>query len=44
VKEQSAGIEHAAQMINMALRTGLSERAAGMASASFRDVMQMAPE
>lgn len=44
VKEQPAGIGHTAQMINMALRTGLSERAAGAASASFRDVMQMAPE
>jgi SAM-dependent methyltransferase len=44
VKEQPAGIGHTAQMINIALRTGLSERAAGNASTSFRDVMQMAPE
>ena len=44
MRQQSAGIGHTAQLINMALRTGLSVRAAGMASASFRDVMQMAPE
>src|ERR1700682_2474080 len=44
VKEQPAGIGHTAQIINMALRTGLSERAAGNATASFRDVMQMAAE
>ncbi len=44
VKEQPAGIGHTAQMFNMALRTGLSQKAAGNASASFRDVMQMTPE
>ena len=44
MREQSAGIEHTAQMTNMDLRTGLSERAARKASDSFRDVMQMAPE
>ena len=44
VKEQPAGIVHAAQMINMSLRTGLSGRAMGMVAASFRDVMQMAPK
>jgi SAM-dependent methyltransferase len=43
VKEQSAGIVHTAQMINLALRTGLSRKAAGNVSASFRDVMQMPP-
>ena len=43
VKEQRAGIKHAAQMINMALRTGLSESANGSAPSSFRDVMQMSP-
>src|SRR5260370_10928193 len=42
--EQPAGIAHTAQMINMALRTGMSQTAAGEAPASFRDVMQMAPE
>jgi hypothetical protein len=31
-------------MINMALRTGISQTAEGEASASFRSVMQMAPE
>lgn len=44
VREQSAGIAHAAQMINMALRTGMSRAAAGEAAASFRDVMQMTPD
>ncbi len=42
--EQRAGIVHTAQMINMALRTGMSRAAAGEASKSFRDVMQMAPD
>lgn len=44
VKEQPAGIGHTTQMINMALRTGLTQKAAGNTSASFRDVMQMPPE
>ena len=44
VREQPAGVVHAAQMINIALRTGLMRKAAGTASNSFRDVMQMAPE
>ena len=44
VREQPAGLVHTAQMLNMALRTGLSSRAAGNDSTSFRDVMQMAPE
>jgi len=44
VKEQPAGLVHAAQMINMSLRTGLSVRANGAAPASFRDVMQMEPQ
>jgi SAM-dependent methyltransferase len=43
-REQPAGIIHTAQMINMALRTGLSWRAMGNVPASFRDIMQMAPE
>jgi len=41
IREQPAGVAHTAQMINMALRTGMSQAAAGEASASFRDVMQM---
>jgi SAM-dependent methyltransferase len=44
VREQPAGVIHAAQMINMALRTGLMPKAAGTAPSSFRDVMQMAPQ
>src|SRR5208282_1866310 len=44
VKEQPAGIEHTAQMINMSLRTGLTGKAMGTAATSFRDVMQMAPQ
>ena len=41
IREQPAGLAHTAQMINMALRTGMSKTAAGKAPASFRDVMQM---
>lgn len=44
VREQPAGVRHTAQMINMALRTGMVQNAAAGAHASFRDVMQMAPE
>ena len=44
IREQPVGIAHTAQMINMALRTGMSQTAAGEGRASFRDVMQMAPE
>src|SRR5229473_8695934 len=41
IREQPAGLGYTAQMINMALRTGMSQTAAGEAPASFRDVMQM---
>jgi SAM-dependent methyltransferase len=44
VTEQPAGLEHTAQMINMALRTGLSRRVTGGDSASFRDIMEMEPQ
>src|SRR4029077_17311162 len=44
IREQPAGIVHTAQMINMALRTGMTEMKAGETSRSFREVMQMAPE
>ncbi len=44
VREQPAGLRHTAQMINMALRTGMIQNAARGAPASFREVMQMAPE
>jgi SAM-dependent methyltransferase len=43
LKEQSAGLVHTAQMINIALRTGLTRKVTGNAANSFRDVMQMAP-
>jgi 2-polyprenyl-3-methyl-5-hydroxy-6-metoxy-1,4-benzoquinol methylase len=44
IREQPAGIAHTAQMINMALRTGITQSAAGDTSTSFRDVIQMPPE
>jgi SAM-dependent methyltransferase len=44
VREQPAGLSHTAQMINISLRTGMSQAAAGEASRSFRDVMQMAQD
>ena len=40
-KEQPAGIVHSAQMINIRLRTGVTRKATGDASTSFREVMQM---
>ena len=43
IREQPAGIAHTAQMINMALRTGVSQAASGEGSKSFRDLMQMSP-
>jgi 2-polyprenyl-3-methyl-5-hydroxy-6-metoxy-1,4-benzoquinol methylase len=44
LREQPAGITHTAQMIHMALRTGISQAAEGESAASFRDIMQMTPE
>jgi SAM-dependent methyltransferase len=44
IREQPAGLAHTAQMMHMALRTGISQAAAGEASTSFRDVMQMTPD
>src|SRR2546427_11580208 len=44
IREQPAEIAHIAKMINMALRTGLSQTAKGEGPASFRDVMQMTPD
>lgn len=44
IREQPAGVAHTAQMINMALRTGMTRAKAGEPPTSFRDVMQMAPE
>jgi SAM-dependent methyltransferase len=43
MREEPAGVAYTAQMINMALRTGITQNAAAGAPASFRDVMQMAP-
>jgi 2-polyprenyl-3-methyl-5-hydroxy-6-metoxy-1,4-benzoquinol methylase len=43
IQEQPAGIAHTAQMINMALRTGMSQTASQEGSKSFRDLMQMTP-
>jgi len=42
VREQPVGIAHTSQMINMALRTGISQATADEASTSFREVMHMA--
>lgn len=44
IREQPAGIAHTAQMINLALRTGISQPAGGEAPVSFREVIQMTPE
>jgi SAM-dependent methyltransferase len=44
VREQPADVMHTAQMINMALRTGLSRKATGNDMSSFRDVMQMSTQ
>lgn len=43
IREQPAGVAYTAQMINVALRTGITQTAAAGAPASFRDVMQMPP-
>src|SRR5467141_4564486 len=43
IREQPAGLAHTAQMIHMALRTGISQSASGEGSKSFRDLMQMTP-
>jgi len=42
--QQPASLKHTAQMINMALRTGMTQIAPGEPPASFRDLMQMTPE
>jgi SAM-dependent methyltransferase len=44
IREQPAGLRHTAQMINMALQTGISRPATAEESKSFRDLMQMAPD
>ncbi len=44
IREQPAGVVHTAQMINMALRTGMTQTRPGQTSRSFRDVIQMERE
>src|SRR6266478_826074 len=44
IREQPAGVTYSAQMIHMALSTGISQAAAGEASRSFCDVMRMTPD
>jgi SAM-dependent methyltransferase len=44
VREPSVGFAQAAQMINIALRTGMTKTAGNGNSTSFRDVMQMPRE
>src|SRR5467141_3004661 len=44
MREQPAGVAHTAQMINMALRTGMTQTKPGETSRSFRDVIQMGRE
>jgi SAM-dependent methyltransferase len=44
MKEQRADVSYTAQMINMAIRTGITQAGAQSESASFRDVMQMPVE
>ena len=44
IREQPAGVVHTAQMINMALRTGVTQAKRGETSRSFRDVIQMERE
>ena len=41
MREQPAGVKHTAQMIHMALRTGMTRTEDGQVPASFRDVIQM---
>jgi SAM-dependent methyltransferase len=44
MREQPADVTHTAQMINMALRTGMTQTKPGETSRSFRDVIQMERE
>jgi SAM-dependent methyltransferase len=43
-REQPAGVAYTAQMINIALRTGITQPRPGEVSSSFRDLMQMTPD
>ncbi|HET8923505.1 MAG TPA: class I SAM-dependent methyltransferase [Candidatus Acidoferrum sp.] len=44
MREQPASVGYTAQMINIALRTGMTQPIAAEAPASFREMMQMGPE
>ena len=44
MQEEPASVRYTAQMIDMALRTGMTQNGDAGAPASFRDVMQMAPQ
>jgi len=44
VREEPVSVSYAAQMIDMALRTGMTQNGDAGAPASFRDVMQMVPQ
>lgn len=44
MREEPAGIAYTAQMINIALRTGISKPTTREAATSFRDIMQMTPD
>ena len=44
IREQPVGVAHTAQMINVALRTGMTQPKVEEPPVSFRDVVQMAPE
>ena len=44
MREEPLGLRRAGQMVNTALRTGLSQPLAGVAEPSFREVMQKAEE
>jgi len=41
IREQPVGVTHTAQMLNMAMRTGMTRNATGVAPSSFRDLIQM---
>jgi SAM-dependent methyltransferase len=44
VREQPASVTYTAQMMHVALRTGITQLLMGAASTSFRDVIQMTPD
>ncbi len=44
LREQPAGLAHTAQMLNMTLRTGITQNSGGEGETSFRELIQMKPE